>query len=290
MDSLASTSRRVIYCDGGLGNRLNGLIVPLALARGTTFQTTILWPRTKWCDAGFGDLFRGEVDVLELHVAQILSQLSDNGFIDLNHRSADEISARLFPIAHDSLPDLEGYRRLWEDPAKRILYRHCLIPSCLDDLWFLTRGMAQFSPRPDIVEAVEAFCKVFQIDSSVTGVHYRGTDYGLRLQEVDLLRRLISSNRDKRFYICSDEPSVVAALSAEDNVVQTNDTSFGGFHAKLGTVIHGGEIFRTKDSVYLALIEMLILSRTTILETSNSTFLRFAQLLSRARGSGLEGW
>ncbi len=290
MDSLTSTSWRVIYCDGGLANRLNGLIVPLALSRETSFQTTVLWPRTKWCDAGFGDLFRGDVDVRELRVTQVLSQLSDSGFIDLNHLSADEISARLTSVAHDALPDLESYRRLWEDPSRRILYRHCLIPSCLDKIWLLIRGMTQFSPRPDVIEAVEAFCKAFQIDSSVTGVHYRGTDYGLRLPEVDLLRRLISSNRDKRFYICSDEPSVVAALSAEDNVVQTDDNTFGGFYAKLETIIHGGEIFRTKDSVYLALIEMLILSRTTILETSNSTFLRFAQLLSRARASGLTGW
>jgi hypothetical protein len=290
MNTPSIVAQRIIYCDGGLGNRLNSLVPPLALAVDTSLATSILWPRTRWCDAGFEDLFSGGVKVIGLHLDPVLEQLSNNNFVDLTHRPADEVAAKLFPMPHDSISDLEGYRRLWDDPTKHILYRHCLIPEPLEDLSFLIKGMNQFFPLPEIVEVVAEFCERFQIDTSVTGLHYRGTDYGLREKEVEFFKRLITAQRNKQFYVCSDEPSVVATLSEADNVIKTNDVSFKNFRAHLDSVINSGQIFRSKDSVYLALIEMLILSRTDILETSNSTFLRFAQLLSRARARGLNGW
>jgi hypothetical protein len=227
---------------------------------------------------------------LELNLDQILKRASNANFIDLTHRPTDEVAAELHAIPHDSLLDLEGYRRLWDDPTKHILYRHCLIPGPLEDLSFLIKGMNQFFPLPEIVEVVAEFCERFQIDTSVTGLHYRGTDYGLREKEVEFFKRLITTERNKQFYVCSDEPSVVATLSEADNVIKTNGVAFKNFRVSLGSVIDSGQIFRSKDSVYLALIEMLILSRTNILETSNSTFLRFAQLLGRARDGGLNGW
>ena len=46
-----------VMCDGGLANRLNTLLVALALKIHTKSAWGIAWPVNNWCGAPFEDLF-----------------------------------------------------------------------------------------------------------------------------------------------------------------------------------------------------------------------------------------
>ena len=58
-------SKAFIYCDGGFGNRYNSLLSGLFLSRACNKEPIIIWPKTRWNEASFNDIFSSSIVELE---------------------------------------------------------------------------------------------------------------------------------------------------------------------------------------------------------------------------------
>ena len=60
---MTHTRKIKILCDGGLGNRIAGLLGGLITADRLKLEPLISWPRNNWCGAAFDDLFEEDDDM-----------------------------------------------------------------------------------------------------------------------------------------------------------------------------------------------------------------------------------
>ncbi len=58
-----------IYCDGGFGNRFNGLVAGLVVAEMAGLAPVVVWPRNNWCGAGYDELVDTPATVVERELA-----------------------------------------------------------------------------------------------------------------------------------------------------------------------------------------------------------------------------
>ena len=63
-----------IYCDGGFGNRFNGLIAGLALAKAAGLAPIVVWPRNNWCGASYEELIATPATVIERELASYVPE------------------------------------------------------------------------------------------------------------------------------------------------------------------------------------------------------------------------
>ena len=71
-----------ILCDGGLGNRLSGLVGGLIVARQYGLTPVIAWPENNWCGCSFHDLFDTTTWTVTNHnVFQVFEHNLSNVFI-----------------------------------------------------------------------------------------------------------------------------------------------------------------------------------------------------------------
>ena len=59
----------LIYCDGGFGNRFNGLVAGLLVARRFGLAPQVVWPQNNWCGAAMADLFEAPPPALNRELA-----------------------------------------------------------------------------------------------------------------------------------------------------------------------------------------------------------------------------
>ena len=56
--------QNIIFCDGGLANRLNSLIGGLKLAEIIKGEWIICWPINEWCGSALEDLFNVDLPII----------------------------------------------------------------------------------------------------------------------------------------------------------------------------------------------------------------------------------
>ena len=61
----------IIFCDGGLGNRLNSLLGGLFIANQTQSSPVICWPENNWCGCNFKDLFNTDIEIINDNINEI---------------------------------------------------------------------------------------------------------------------------------------------------------------------------------------------------------------------------
>ncbi|MEI6872422.1 MAG: glycosyltransferase family 4 protein, partial [Verrucomicrobiota bacterium] len=117
-----------IYCDGGFGNRFNGLVSGLLLAEAAALKPIIVWPINNWCSARFSDIFENtEFEVIE---RELLEYSPDK---DKFHFFMTEDHLKLgvafhSPLAVTSLPDAVQFLN---SDARDAYYHSPLIPGYL---------------------------------------------------------------------------------------------------------------------------------------------------------------
>lgn len=275
----------IAFCDGGLSNRLNSLIFCLILKEKYGHAWEIGWPKNNWCGAAFGKLFESELIVREEPLDYYRSQEYDYTPV-LHENQCDFTPERI--IFQSSLFDYTGYETILNTHAN-VLYCHNLLPGFVGpDDWAL--GLRQLGINCQVRILAENFCRDHHIDGSVLGLHIRKTDFWEEVDDQGLFKLVV--NNPNRFFVCSDDPDVNRRFSELPNCAVFEKQHFprklldDGNWNTWTTDAEGRRfpfnITRPEDSIIEALVDLLILSRTTLVSTSRSTFLNMAIIFKNA--------
>lgn len=274
-----------IYCDGGFGNRFNALIAGLLLAKAANLEPLVVWPCNNWCGARFGDLFENQCAVIERELASYAADREAlHFFMTEDHLNLGV--AYQSPLQIPTLVEALDYLR---EADKDVFFYTPLIPVFFE--WPTLRDQIHaLRFRRDLVGRVESFLREQQLDD-FWGVQIRKTDFGGYGANDDALYELILSSPQKRFFVCSDDKDVEQRFGGLPNVAIHSKRAHveklveGDWNTP--TQDYSGRVYtcnvnRSSASVEDAVVDLLILSRSQIVQTSNSTFLNTASLLQRA--------
>lgn len=273
-NSLAARPVSVVLCDGGLGNRIPLLVTARVLHR-QGIANRICWPTNMWCGASISDLFESfDQDVIEHN---LLTLVSDHNF--------DNYFMHERQVGSVNFKSPNSFFETGEAPNNFLLYSNTF-PS-----WVTSNdirdGLQSLRLRRDIVERAVSLISELLIDRSVMGLHVRGTDLK-NSSSIQAALQLVQANMGQRFFLCTDDEEIRSQFVNYKNILIHQSTTFvdkrwPGDWRLSGTDEIGRptsfNVQRSKENIVDALIEALILSRTTILNTSNSTFLKFARML-----------
>jgi len=281
--------RLVIYCDGGFGNRFNALVSGLVLARKLALSPQVVWPVNNWCGAHLSDLFEDEWPVAERELASFMPERERYQYLIVEDRLglADSWVSPLQLASWDAL------RQLLSGSDRDIFYYTALIPPFIGAAE-VTAQVQAMHLRRGILARAESFLSAQQIGQrfgDFLGVQIRKTDFGSHAADDGNLFTLVSQCPQRRFFVCSDDKAVEQRFAALPNVVVYDKRAHvekmvdGGWNSV--TTDHSGRAYacnvtRSAASVEDALVDLLILSRSQIVKTSNSTFLNTAMLLQQA--------
>ena len=270
----------IVFCDGGLGNRLGVLIGGILTAQKLNRTPILCWPENTWCGCSFDDLFTSEYDSINLNINDLFSQNLKNKFMIHENQTT-------FQLEQYS-PNLENIELLKNVEDDTIVYYHNSIPSYFNQEEVLII-LNKFKIKQDIKNKVNDFCKHNNIDSNTLGIHFRKTDFQHFLNEEETFE-YIKSNPEINYFICSDSLETEEKFVILDNVIRYSKDYYveklkKGLWNDLITDNEGRDfnfnINRSKESVIEGFIDLLILSKTNIIIESHSTFLKFAQLYKK---------
>ena len=277
-----------IYCDGGFGNRFNGLVSGLILAEAAGLRPIIVWPINNWCSAKFSDIFENtEFEVIERELLEYAPDKEKFHFF----MTEDHLKLGVpfhSPLAVSTLDDAVHFLK---SDSRDAYYHSPLIPGYLD--WARVKPYIQkLRIQPAITGRADAFIREKGLPEPFFGIQIRKTDFGANGADDKQLFELISKGKDKTFFVCSDDKTVEQTFSRLKNVAIYEKGAYvekriSGDWTDL-TADHSGRIYpcnvhRSAESVIEAVIDLLILSRSKVVKTSNSTFLNTALLLQAAR-------
>lgn len=287
--STQETSRTMhIYCDGGFGNRFNGLISGLILAKEAGLKPLVVWPLNNWCGAGFADLLTNDFDVVERELVTYVPEASKFHFFMTEDHLGMGV-ANKSPLELKSLEQAVAYMR---SDNRDIYYHTPLIPSYLASNAVFEQAQKMIF-QPDIVRMADSFIRGNSL-KTFYGIQIRKTDFGIGGADDKNLYDLVKSSRDKNFFVCSDDKDVEERFSALPNVCiypkrahvkKMVDGEWNDLTADFSGRTYPCNVDRSADSVVDALVDLLVLSHSEIVLTSGSTFLQTAILLKNARFS-----
>jgi len=277
-----------IYCDGGFGNRFNGLIAGLIFARAAGLNPIVVWPCNNWCGARYDELFETNAVVIE---RELVSYVPDK---DKFHfcMTEDHLNMGVTNQSPLQMSTLEEALAYINSNDKDVYFHTPIIPGFLAATE-VSAQINQLQIRAELITKATAF----MVNKHLTdyfGIHIRKTDFGTNGSDDNGLFELLRNCPTKDFFVCSDDEGVEIRFSALSHVstypkrayVQT--LSEGDWNTP--TADHSGRVYacnvdRNAISVEDAVIDLLILSHSQIVDTSKSTFRNIALLMQSARNA-----
>ena len=196
--------------------------------------------------------------------------------------------ANLSPLAVESLANALDYL---DRGSKDVFFHSPLIPSYFE-MESVCGVLRKLTFQPNILGSAENFRKTSGLGENYYGLQIRKTDFGSGGADDDALFSLVQKAGDKKFFICSDNKDVEARFSRLHNVAVYEKKAYveklvpGDWTALAAD--HSGRVYpcnvnRSAQSVIDAVVDLLVLSHSQVVKTSNSTFLNAALLLKAAR-------
>tara|TARA_E500000331_G_scaffold6989_1_gene6823 strand:+ start:1176 stop:2090 length:915 start_codon:yes stop_codon:yes gene_type:complete len=295
------TKTLYIHCDGGFGNRFNSLVAGLQIAKVGEFDPVILWPSTNWCRSSFSSIFKNEYNVIEQDLSYFADNPQDYSFIMHGHFSIPRSIRVVHPGGFSSIQHVVDFYN--QSEKDKFVYNHDAIPPSAG--WVEVRNpetkvLEQYGCTEEIMEVVRELefsdqitntAEVFlQHHEEFSGIHLRNTDFfDPHKPNFDELEQTVKDNPDIQYFICSDDQELEERFTQHDNAFAYPKYKYVEKLADEGEWrdhIEGpdGEeysfnIERSDESVIDAMVDLLILSRSTIILTSESTFLKTALLM-----------
>lgn len=256
----------LVYCDGGLSNRFGTVIGATWLANKLGASIKVYWPETKWCDCPLGDLITN-YDSINLNLGSLFN---DN---EISYYITHIPKNNLIPSTHPN-----DIFKVDFSPYTVIAYNADYIPTFLFGTQDLYEIINSWNINKKILDVVSTFIEKYELDNTVRGVHLRKTDMSVRLDE-NYIEDVIRANEDQRFFVCSDDLETENRFKKLDNVITFDKTHYV---EKVKSESNWEEnVYRGKESVIQAFIDLLLLSRTTLtFKNPNSTFSLFAEIFN----------
>jgi hypothetical protein len=284
----------IIYCDGGFGNRFNALVSGLLIGKRTGRQVSVVWPVNNWCGAAFSDLFNLELHVVDRELATFSGERGHHHYLMVEDRLG--LSAGFVdPCKLPAWSDLDQFDAACTRP---VFYYTALVPGFIaeDEV---VQQVRQLRLQSSLTARATRFLAEHGLGRSVgdfIGVQIRKTDFGAQGADDATLHDAVRRAGSQRFFVCSDDAGVEQRFSALPNVsvhrkrAHVEKMIDGGWNAV--TVDHSGRHYpfnvkRGRASVEDAVVDLLILSRSHVVLTSGSTFLRTALRMQAADLLGL---
>ena len=271
-----------ILCDGGLGNRLSGLVGGLHVAHELGLRPTIAWPENNWCGCSFYDLFANiNWTVTDHNVFRVFQDNSDSVFV-IHENQTNVPLTTVLSHSTQTLDQLRG-------TDAPIVYYHNKLPPYVSEAEAIVQ-LQQLNINSDIKQQVNEFCQINRIDNHVAGLHLRKTE-NRKLDEQSLYQQ-VQTTPDQRYFVCSDDQATEQRFCCLPNVQAQPKTSYvgkmtaGDWYESI--VDSDGRatkynINRSRQSVIEAFVDMLILSRTWIRPTVKSSFANFARYFAQVK-------
>lgn len=267
----------IIFCDGGLGNRLGVIIGGILTAQKLNRTPILCWPENTWCGCSLNDLFNSEYETINLNINDLFFQNINNKFVIHENQTNFQLN--------QYYPNLENINLLSKVEDETIIYYHNSIPIYFNQeeiLYILNK----FKIKSNIKNKIVDFCDRNNISLNTLGIHFRKTDFQSFLNEEETFN-YIESNPKINFFICSDSFETEEKFSILNNVIIYPKKHYveklqEGSWNELTKDNEGRQfnfnVNRSKESVIEGFIDLLILSKTNIVVESHSTFLKFAKL------------
>lgn len=282
----------VIYCDGGFGNRFNAVTSGLALAKALQLKPQVVWPLNNWCGAAFEDLFDVEMPVVQRELASFMPERERYHYFIVEDRLG--LAQQWVSPLH--IPNWDGVRAFFSASDKDVFYYTALIPP-FTDFTAIAEQVRALRFRPAILARAQQFLDQHNIGrqhGDFFGVQIRKTDFGGHGADDTNLFNLVKDRPQSKFFICSDDKDVEQRFGALPNALVYQKRAHvekmvtGDWNALTTDYsgrLYAGNVNRSAASVEDALVDLLILSRSQIVKTSNSTFLSTALLLQQVGAS-----
>lgn len=278
-----------IHCDGGFGNRFNALICGLAIAKKVGFTPTILWPSTNWCRSKFNTLFNSDLSVIESNLTYFQENPHEYEFI-MHGNFLNFPTAVYHPNGFSSIDHVASF--CLETLKDNIVYNNDSIPYYFDQNTIIDT-IKTLSFTEQIIQRAEDFISSNNLSEGFCGVHLRNTDfYDPHKPDFDGLYNMIQSNLDKNYFVCSDDKELEDKFNQLDNVFVFPKTKYveklteeGDWRSVIVDEVgveYPFNVERSDESVIQAMIDLTILSKSDIIKTSDSSFLKTAILLKDA--------
>jgi len=279
--------RLIIFCDSGIGNRINALLSGLAVARHFKLDYQVHWPVNDWCAAAFEDIFSHPEPISLLSLKDLRGQLGE-AIMLLHDDIASQTLACDFASAY-AYASFEDFEHKALSQSRTVFFFPALMPD-----WVPMRAIHDVLRSLEFSELIRHEAMGFMQDvirGPFHGIHLRRTDLNVGLTDLEV-QQLVMQHKDARFYVCSDDPMAEALACAHPHVhsrpkkhrvekrvagewTQTCADDDGR--------VYNGNILRGKESVIEATIDMLILAQSQIVGFSGSTFQRMARLIGEVR-------
>lgn len=270
-----------IHCDGGFGNRFNALVVGLLIAEMGNFVPIISWPSTNVCRALYADIFESEYQSNQNRLEEYEKNMSEYEFVMHENQLGWGTFIRS-PYSFKTISDLIEYFN--NSTKTKLFYFNNLIPNYLD---FNPRIISKIKFKKYYYDIVDSISK----PSNYIGVHLRSTDFPSRSIDFENIFNIIS-NSDNDYFICSDSFELEEKFNSLENVFTYKKTSYvkkidpsknwnvsrGELKDEFGKKLNYN-VERDVQSVKDSIVDLILLSKSDIMETSNSTFSSTAQLL-----------
>ena len=275
-----------IYCDGGFGNRFNGLVSGLAIAEAAQLKPIVVWPSNNWCRARFNEIYTDRMEVLDRELATYVAEKHNFQFFMTEDHLQMNVPFKS-PLQTDAM---EATLQFLSSSNQDVFYHTPLIPGFVD-LATIIRLVRNLHFLKEISDAADAFISSNKL-ASFFGIQIRKTDFGIKGADEQNLFDLISGCTDKKFFVCSDDKAVEERFANLSNVViypkkahveKLQEGDWNKATADCSGRVYACNVNRNAQSVMDAIVDLLILSRSQVVKTSNSTFLNTALLLQACR-------
>ena len=279
-----SNSKIHIFCDGGIGNRINALISGLALANYFSLKITVYWPVNSWCGASFEDIFQNSLHIKTNALNQLAGEFAHAKF--LLH---DEIGAQFLNVPFASAYDyqaLDDFQLRALSSSSDIFFYPAVIPQWIPEE-LIHKALVQLLFTKQITDPVIDFINN-NLKKSFHGLHLRRTDLRVGLSDQEVLA-IVQRYPDEVFFVCSDDPQAELLASSHPNVhartkhhhVEKNKIDSDWISLSLdkeGRQSYGN-INRSREAMLNGTIDLLILAHGKIIGYSGSTFQHMARLI-----------
>jgi hypothetical protein len=281
-----------IYCDGGFGNRFNSLVSGLLISKFTKIHPIIVWPATNWCRSKFSTLFDTEFEVIEHNLNYFGINTHEYEFI--MHGNFLNFNTQVHhPQNFRSINDICAF--CLNSSKNKIVYNNDAIPHYINQE-LIVQVIHELSFNKNIISEANNYIQN-NLGQEYTGVHLRNTDFfDPHKPNFDQIYQHILENIDKRYFVCSDDKEMEDMFNQLENVSVYPKTSYvekltedGEWRSVIVDdtgIEYPFNIERSDESVQQAIIDLYILSKSNIMKTSDSSFLKTAILLKNSYQNG----
>lgn len=275
----------IVYCDGGLGNRIRGLVNALCWLEPGSFE--ICWPINDWCGASFLDLFQPleSIKIVEYSFADIgvMLRQSKNSKLVSHSNQFGISSVQFIPISSLFRPG--SFVKRQAQSSLVILYLVQVHP--LISLRVYREILLMLKPSNKVSSEYQLFTsRIGQYPGQFCGFHARLTDSGNNPKTYyRMLSRLL--RKKTIVFLSSDSPeTIIQMIGKHPNLIYRKNVELPQKNVSdcswLDTVpdsdgrLFSYNIHRSKESTIDAMIDLITLASSKIYTSNSSSFLQVA--------------